>query len=130
MKKFILISTTFFVGYFILGLLSTPFWRITHDTVAMHYMAYVIDKFDYVPYRDIYDQSMPGTYLLHLFIGKIWGYVESSLQHFNFWMMLIQLGLNLYIFRFMSIYGRLASSIIFLLVYISFDLKCLLNVML
>lgn len=123
MKKFIILSTTFFVGYFILSLVSTPFWRITHDTVAMHYMAYVIDKFNYVPYQDIYDQSMPGTYLLHLFIGKIWGYVESSLQQFNFWMMLIQFGLNLYIFRFMSIYGRLASSIIFLLVYISFGLE-------
>tara|TARA_B100000925_G_C22010316_1_gene475984 strand:- start:4396 stop:5943 length:1548 start_codon:yes stop_codon:yes gene_type:complete len=123
MNKFKVTSAIFLVGYFLIALISTPFWRITHDTMASHYTAFLIDQFEYIPYKDIYDQSMPGTYLYHLMIGKIWGYAESALQSFNFWMILIQLGLNLYIFRFMSVYARVASSIIFLLIYISYGLK-------
>lgn len=49
-------------------------WRISHDTPLMHYMAFLIDRHDFVPYRDVYETSMPGTFLFHVLIGKFFGY--------------------------------------------------------
>ena len=44
-------------------------------------------------FKEIYDLPMPGTFLYHLGIGKIFGYTEFSIQITNFFFMpLIFLG--------------------------------------
>ena len=48
-------------------------WRIEHDAPLMHYVAFLLDKYDRVPYRDIFDMNMPGTYACHYLIGKLFG---------------------------------------------------------
>lgn len=55
-------------------------WRMMHDTPLLHYVAFLIDKFDYVPYKDIFETSLPGTLLFHLLIGKLFGYGDLAFR--------------------------------------------------
>jgi hypothetical protein len=55
-------------------------WRMAHDTPLLHYIAFCIDRFDLVPYRDIFENSMPGAYGFHLFIGKTLGYGDLAFR--------------------------------------------------
>jgi len=45
-------------------------WPILHDAPLMHYIAWRIQS-GAVPYRDLFDQNMPGIYLLHLLVYKL-----------------------------------------------------------
>ena len=55
-------------------------WRIEHDTPHFHYVAFLMDKYDRVPYRDIFDLQMPGTYAFHYAIGKLFGYGDLGFR--------------------------------------------------
>lgn len=58
-------------------------WRMIHDLPIMMYLAFLMDRFGYVPYRDFFDFNMPGTYLIHLFIGKIFRYGDFGFRLFD-----------------------------------------------
>lgn len=55
-------------------------WRIVYDTPLLHYVAFLIDRYHYVPYRDVWETSMPGTFLFHLAIGKTLGYGDLAFR--------------------------------------------------
>ena len=48
-----------------------------HDTPIYLYIARLIDAHGYVPYRDIYEYNLPGTYLINILIGRIAGYAND-----------------------------------------------------
>jgi hypothetical protein len=108
---------------FIINLIATPFWRITHDTVLIHYITMLIDRFEYIPYKEIYDTSMPGTFIFHLIIGKLFGYTESGLQLFNFFFTLCFWFFNWVYLNNISFFPRLIGSFYFLLIYQSYGLE-------
>ena len=123
MGKFLKVSIFFFLILFLINLLATPFWRITHDSVFIHYMTFLMDKFNYIPYKEIYDTSMPGTFLFHLLIGKIFGYTESALQLFNLIFTLAFAIINWFYLKGQQSQTRIIGSIYFLLIYQSFGLE-------
>lgn len=53
-------------------------WPIRRDSGFLHYIAYLINEHHYVPYRDIFEVNMPGTYIFHMAIGKLFGYSDSA----------------------------------------------------
>jgi hypothetical protein len=55
-------------------------WRMQHDTPLLHYVALLIDRYDYVPYRDIYETSMVGVFFFHLLVGKLFGYGDVAFR--------------------------------------------------
>lgn len=55
-------------------------WRMVHDTPLLSYMAFLIDRYDAVPYRDIYTTDYPGALLFHLAIGKWLGYGDTAFR--------------------------------------------------
>jgi type III secretory pathway component EscS len=55
-------------------------WRMAHDTPLLHYVAFLLDRHDFVLYRDVFETSMPGTFLLHLAIVKLFGYSEQAFR--------------------------------------------------
>lgn len=69
-----------FMLLFIAELFMALEWRMVHDTPNLHYVAFLIDRFDYVPYRDIFETNLPGSYLFHLAIGKLFGYGDRALR--------------------------------------------------
>ncbi len=70
-------ALTFLLGVELFFALS---WRIEHDVPNLHYVAFLIDRFDYVPYRDIFETNLPGVFLLHLAIGKLIGYGDAAFR--------------------------------------------------
>lgn len=55
-------------------------WRMQHDTPLLHYVAFLIDQHDRVPYRDVFETSMVGTFLFHLGIVKLVGYGDLAFR--------------------------------------------------
>ena len=55
-------------------------WQIETDGSALHYFAYLINEHGFVPYRDIFDPNMPGTYLFHMAVGKLFGYSDLAFR--------------------------------------------------
>lgn len=55
-------------------------WNLAHDAAVLHYGAFLIDHYDFVPYRDLYDTSLPLTYLFHLAIGTTLGYGNMAFR--------------------------------------------------
>ncbi len=54
--------------------------QMTTDGAFLHYVAYLINEHNFIPYRDIFEPNMPGTYLFHMSIGKLLGY--SNLAYY------------------------------------------------
>ena len=75
--------------YLVLALLTTVFlvklvqslgWRLQFDTAIMHYVAYLINEHSFAPYRDIFEINMPGSYLVHMAVGKMFGYSDLAFR--------------------------------------------------
>jgi len=79
------------VGLFAcLHLIVSMRWGMELDTAILHYIAFLISEHDYRPYQDIFDINMPGSYLVHIAIGKLLGYSDSGFRLANvFWLLCI-----------------------------------------
>ncbi len=66
----------------IIALLSLR-WHMVHDAPIFMYFAYLIDYFNYVPYRDLFDVNLPGTYLIYRVVGRLFGYSDLAFRCFD-----------------------------------------------
>ncbi|MEN8008526.1 MAG: hypothetical protein ABFS42_16070 [Candidatus Krumholzibacteriota bacterium] len=109
---FLLAGLLLLQGYLSLG------WPIAQDIPLLHYVAFMMDQHHLVPYRDIFETSMPGTFTFHYFICKLFGYEGQAIRGVD----LALLGALLMIsYKFISRFGRLPAiwaSILFGLVYL------------
>ncbi|WP_347989907.1 hypothetical protein [Methylomonas sp. AM2-LC] len=98
---------------------TTLSWRYEMDTPLLQYIAFLIDKFHYVPYRDIFETSMPGTFLFHYLIVHFLGYGDLAFQ----WVNLVVLTLLMLVtYRFMRRFGQIIglwSVALFCLIYLA-----------
>jgi len=58
-------------------------WEFAHDTPILHYEGLLIAKFGRIPYRDIVDTTMPGTYAFHALIIWLFGPGDDALRAVN-----------------------------------------------
>jgi len=63
--------------------LLTLRWRMLHDSPLMLYVSLLIDRYDAVPYRDVFDMNMPGTYLINLALARMLGYSDLAFRIFD-----------------------------------------------
>ena len=104
-------------GLLLLQMAVSLDWRMEHDTPLLHYAAFLMDKYDAVPYRDIFETSMPGTFAFHYTVGKLFGYGDFAFRCVDIGLLC---GLLVATYLFMVRFGRLvafSSSVIFGLVY-------------
>lgn len=92
-------------------------WRMEHDTPLLHYAAFLIDQYHYVPYRDIFETSMPGTFLFHLTIGKLFGYDDLAFRAVDVAWLAALLATTWAIMRRFGRYAAWASVLLFGLSY-------------
>ncbi len=59
-------------------------WRLQHDGPIMMYCAWLMDKFNAVPYVDFFDMNAPGSYIAYWLIAKILGYGDFWLRVADF----------------------------------------------
>ncbi len=93
-------------------------WRMEHDTPLLHYAAFLIDEHDLSPYRDIFETSMPGTFLFHVLVGKLFGYGDTAFRRVD--LILLSL-ISLSSFFFMRRFGPRvgwAAAVLFPLIYL------------
>jgi len=55
-------------------------WRLRHDSPFMLYMGYLMEHFNYVPYRDFFDVNMLGTYLSYQYLGRYFGFTDHGMH--------------------------------------------------
>src|SRR3989304_6861094 len=69
-------------------------WRYQHDTAIMLYIAFAMDRFSLVPYRDILDINFPGTHYAYYLIGKLFGYSDRGIRAADLLTLTAILGVN------------------------------------
>ena len=108
-----------FAALLLLKAFTTLDWRMEHDTPLLHYAAFLMDKHELVPYRDIFETSMPGTFAFHYLIGKLFGYGDIPFRYVDLTLLSVLLVAT---YVFMGRFGRsvaICSAILFGLVYLS-----------
>jgi len=64
-------------------------WRMCLDTPILHYIIYLMDQYDFIPYQDIYDNNVPGTYLFHMIMIRLIGYGNFAFRCFDMMSLLL-----------------------------------------
>lgn len=108
-----------FILLLLLQALATLDWRMEHDTPLVHYGAFLMDRYHLVPYRDFWETSLPGIYVFHYIIGKLFGYGDFAFRCVD---LVLLCALLVTTFVFMSRFGRLAAAwaaVLFGLLYFS-----------
>ena len=67
-------------AYFLLLVIFSLQWRLELDSPLMAYLAFLMDRYHYVPYRDFFDMNMPGTYLINLITGRLFGFSDFGFR--------------------------------------------------
>lgn len=67
-------------------------WRVNHDFALLSYTGYLIDRHGAVPYRDIFETSMPGTFVFHALLERLMGHSDTAFRVTN---LLVLAGLNM-----------------------------------
>jgi hypothetical protein len=105
-------------GLMLLKMASSLDWRMEHDTPLLHYAAFLMDVQDAVPYRDIFETSMPGTFAFHYAVVKLFGYGDFAFHCVDICLLCVLFAAT---YLFMARFGRLVafvSTITFGLVYL------------
>jgi hypothetical protein len=76
---FLLVLAPIIAAVALTALLSLQ-WRMLHDAPLLMYIAFMIDHFQAVPYRDIFDQNMPGALAIYLLVGRFFGYGDLGFR--------------------------------------------------
>jgi len=117
------------VKYLFLASLATIFlvelglsfdWRVRGDSVYIHYVAYLINEHGFVPYRDLFEINMPGTYLFHIAIGKMFGYSDYALRMVNIAWLTATFVVTWFIMKSFGRVTAFASCLLFGIIYLGF----------
>jgi len=105
-------------GYLIYYAIATLEWRMFHDSSIMMYIAFLIGELGYVPYRDIFDMNLPGSYLIYVIIGHLSGYSDIGFRIADLiFLGIISLG-SVLILRKVSWRAAWAAPVIFGILYL------------
>ena len=54
-------------------LIRSRHWEYDHDTPLLQYCGFLMHRYGWVPYRDFFETSMPGTFLFHQAVVTLFG---------------------------------------------------------
>jgi hypothetical protein len=72
-------------------------WSYAHDFPLLHYAAWFFATQGAIPYQDLFEFNMPGTYLLHLGMGASAGWDPSGVRWFDLAWLAATLGAVAYV---------------------------------
>lgn len=114
--KYLFLALLAMVLFVELGLSLT--WDIQTDGSTLHYFAYLITEHGFVPYRDIFDPNMPGTYLFHMAVGKLFGYSDLAFRLVDVAWLTATLTVTWLIMKPVGRVVGFASCLLFALIYL------------
>ncbi|MBI3152442.1 MAG: hypothetical protein HYZ21_09930 [Chloroflexi bacterium] len=93
-------------------------WPIAHDEAPLFYEAFLMQSEGRIPYRDIFDFQMPGSYIVYYLLGILGGFGAFRIRILD---LFILAALIFITFQFMQRFGKmsaLAAGILFGLKYL------------
>lgn len=76
------VCSAFFV--FLLLLILRSFTSTCSDDISfLYYLAWLMNEHNLAPYRELYDTSFPGTFMLHAAITALFGYSDTGFHAAN-----------------------------------------------
>jgi MFS family permease len=51
-------------------------WKIIHDSPLLLYAGFLMDRFEYVPYKDFFEMNPPGTFLVNRLLFQLVGFSD------------------------------------------------------
>jgi hypothetical protein len=95
-------------------------WPMMREAHFLHYIAYLINEHNFVPYRDVLETSWFGTFLFHMAIGKLFGYTSTSFRLADIFFLVILLFFTWQILRRLDIWLAWVGSLSFGLTYLHY----------
>ncbi|MBN1273358.1 MAG: hypothetical protein JXB26_13910 [Candidatus Aminicenantes bacterium] len=95
-------------------------WRMQHDSPIYYYSAFLMNEHGAVPYKDIFETSIAGTFILNAAICKIFGYGDFAFRLVDIISLVILLTMT---WLFMKSLGKIiafSSILLFGLMYLGF----------
>lgn len=93
-------------------------WRIRHDTPFLLYMAYIMDRWHYVPYRDFHDVNMLGSYLIYQAVGHFFGFTDEGVHRADILILLSIMGLTVLTLWRVGLCAACFTAVLFPLMYL------------
>ncbi len=111
---FVIIPLT---GYLIYYAIATLQWRMFHDSTAFMYCAYLINELGFIPYRDIFEVQLPGTFFIYSIIGRLAGYSDLGFRIADLIYLAVVMAGTWMLLRKAGRYVALTAPIIFALLF-------------
>jgi hypothetical protein len=93
-------------------------WPLVHDAPLMHYIAWRILS-GAVPYRDLFDMNMPGVYVLHILVLKLFGPSDLGWRLFDLLWLLLTTGAIYLLCRPVNRWAGFFSAVFFFSFHLS-----------
>lgn len=103
----------------VLMLIGSFSWRVNHDFSLLSYTGFLMDRYGAIPYKDIFETSMPGTFLFHYLLEHFFGHSDLTFRLVDVAALLL---LNSITYRFIKSFGKTAALwaiLLFDVVYLS-----------
>jgi hypothetical protein len=95
-------------------------WTLTGDSALLHYVAYLITDQDFVPYLDLFEPNLPGTYFFHMAIGYLFGYGDLPFRIVDIAWMLGVFWVTWHLMRPFGIAAAIGACVSYYLIYLGF----------
>ncbi len=93
-------------------------WRIAHDQAPLLYETYLMGAEGRLPYRDLFDFQMPGTYAVYFLLGWASRFGDFRLRLLDLALLLALLGITFLLMRRFGGKSALLASLLFGLKYL------------
>ena len=95
-------------------------WPMMREGHYLHYIGYLINEHHFAPYRDIFETSWFGTFLFHVWVGKIFGYSALAFRTADVVWLTLLLVMTWQILRRLSPWLAPVAALTFALAYLHF----------
>lgn len=102
--------------FLMIALYQSLSWPLSIDSPILHYISWLILE-GKKPYLEIFDMNFPGTYLIHIFIIKVFSESEVAARYFDIFLLIF---LNYLIFLILR--KNILSTILAILFFSSFHI--------
>ena len=93
-------------------------WPIAHDEAPLFYEAFLMRADDLVPYRDIFDFQMPGSFIAYIILGLLSGFDSFRIRILDLIILAALLTITFFAMRRFGKTPALAAALLFGLKYL------------
>ena len=94
-------------------------WPLIHVPAQMHYLAWLFTE-GAVPYRDVFDMNVPGSYLIHIALWNMFGESNAAFRAFDLcWLAATCIAVHVYARRVADVWSATAGAALFAIYHLA-----------